>query len=402
MKYNYLARSKEGELQTGTVEAANEAAAIQALQTHQLVVIRIEAAKGGPLLARKIKLFARVKDKEIVVFSRQLSILIGSGVALVQSLQTLTKQTDNFYFEEVLFKVSKDVEGGLLFSKALAKHPKIFSPLYINLVKSGEVAGQLKESLEYLADHLEKEYYLRAKIKGAMIYPVVILTTFLIIGILMLVMVVPHLITLLEETGQKLPLPTIILIALSRFLRSWGWLLGICLVALVIGGWRWVQTTSGQNFWDSLILKLPIFGNILKQTYLARLTENLSTLIKGGLMIMQALTVTGEVVGNAVYRRIILQAKEEVRTGNTISSVLEKNPETFPPLVVQMMKTGERTGRMEFVLKNLSNFYTKEVDNIVSNLTQIIEPILIICLGIMVAILVAAILMPIYNLASGM
>lgn len=402
MKYNYFARTKEGIIQTGTIEAVSQAAAIQALQAHQLVVIRIEPARQGPLLARKIKFFERVKDKELVLFSRQLAILISSDVPLVQSLKTLTQQTDNVYFEEVLFKISNDVEGGLIFSKALAKYPKIFSPLYINLIKSGEVAGQLKESLEYLADHLEKDYYLRSRVKGAMIYPAFILSTFIIIGIIMLITVVPQLISLLEETGQELPLPTKIFIGVSTFLRTWGWLIGIIFIGGLIAFWRWVMTPLGRDFWDKLILKLPIFGKILQQTYLARLAENLSTLIKGGLMIMQALTVTGEVVGNTVYRRIIFQARDEVRIGNTISSVLGKHPKQFPPLVIQMMQTGEKTGRIEFILKNLASFYTKEVDAIVGNLTQIIEPILIIALGLIVGGLVAAVLMPIYNLAGGL
>ena len=401
MKFNYLARTKKGEIQTGKIEAVDETAAIKILQNNDLVVVNIKSARQAPFFSKKIKLFERVKKKETVVFSRQLSTLVGADVPLVQSLRVLGAQVKNQFFKESLLEIAADVDGGLLLSKALAKHPKIFSAFYINLIKSGEVTGRLQESLDYLAEHLEKEYYLASKVRGAMIYPVFVLGAFVLIGVLMMVMVVPQLTSILEESGQALPLPTRIIISLSGFIRESGWLLGLIFIGFVIGLWRYIKTSSGRRIWDIAKLKLPVLGRIFRETYLARFTENLSTLIKGGLPIIQALNVSGEVVGNTVFQKIIYQARDEVKAGNTISSVLEKQKQ-FPPLVSQMIKTGEKTGKLDSILQNLAVFYSREVDNIVNNLSQLIEPILIIGLGIMVAILVAAILMPIYNIAGGL
>lgn len=401
MKFNYLSRTKEGQVQTGTIEAVNQAAAIQILQGRNLVLTEIEPVERTALFSKGLKIFERVKKKDTVIFSRQLSTLVGAEVPLVQSLRALGRQIKNVFFKDSILEIARDVDGGMLFSQALSKHPKIFSPFYVNLIKSGEVSGRLEESLNYLADHLEREYYLISKVRGAMIYPAFILGAFFLVGILMMVMVVPQLIAILKETGQALPLPTRIIIWLSGALRSYGWVFGLIFIGLGIGFWQYIKRPAGRKIWDMIKLKLPIFGRIFQETYLARFTENLSTLIKGGLPIIQALNVSGEVVGNIVFQRIIFEARDEVRGGHTISSVLEKHKE-FPAMVIQMMKTGEKTGKLDSILENLAVFYSKEVDNIVSNLSQLIEPMLIIGLGIMVGILVAAILMPIYNIAGGL
>jgi type IV pilus assembly protein PilC len=400
MKFNYLARTQKGELQTGSIEAVSQTAAIKILQSHNLVILSIEAVESTPFFARRIKIFERVKKKEVMIFCQQLSVLIEAEVPLVQSLKALHKQTGNPYFKKVIFEIANDVDGGMLFSKALAKHPKIFSSFYINLIKSGEVSGRLQESLTYLAKHLEKEYELMSRVRGAMIYPCFVLTTFIIIGVLMMVMVVPNLTAILQESNQALPWPTIAIIALSNLIRSWGWLFLVILVIISLVIWQLVQRPQGKELWDKIKLKLPLFGQIFQRTYLARFTENLSTLVQGGLPIIKALDVSAQVIGNTVFQKIIWQARDEVKAGKTISSVLEEHKE-FPPLVSQMIKTGEKTGKLDYILKKIAIFYSREVDNIVSNLSQFIEPILIIGLGLMVAVLVAAILMPIYNIAGG-
>ena len=400
MKFNYLARTKEGEIQTGIVEASDKESAIATLHSYGLVVIKVESVKKTPIFAKKIRIFQRVKDRDLVEFSRQLSLMVSSGIPLLEALQSLVKQTENDYFKEILFKISKDVEGGVSLDKALAKFPKVFSSLYVNLVKSGEVTGQLAEVLEYLADHLEKEYYLKSKVKGAMIYPIFVLSMLILVGIFMLYTVVPKLVEIVEGLGQELPLPTRIIIRTSNFVREWGWIILIFLVIISIGAWYWRKTKRGGMFFDKFKLKLPIFGKIYRKVYLARFCENLSTLLKGGLLILRALNVSGSVVGNKVYKDIIYEARDEVRIGNTMSSVFEKYPKQFPPVVVQMIRTGEKTGKIEFILRNLADFYSKEVNNIVANLSRFIEPVLIIGLGLMVGILIAAILMPIYNMTT--
>src|SRR3989344_43320 len=399
MKYKYLARTQKGETQIGSVEAASESAAIKTLQGYDLVVIRLKAVRKISFLPKRINIFERVNRKEVMLFCRQLSTLVGAEVPLVQSLKALGEQTENYHFQETLFEIASGVDGGMLFSQALAKHPRIFSLFFVNLIKSGEVSGRLQESLEYLANYLEKEYYLISKIRGAMIYPAFILAVFLIIGVLMMIMVVPQLTSFLEEFSSDLPWTTRALIWTSNSLKTKGWILGLALVILGFGFSYFIKTSFGRRVWDNLKLKLPILGKVFKETYLARFTESLSTLIKGGVPIIEALTICGEVAGNTVFKEMVFEARDKIRVGQSLSSVLEKF-EQFPAMAVQMIKTGEKTGKLDFILENLAGFYSKEVDRTVANLSQLIEPILIVVLGIMVGILVASILMPIYNIAS--
>ncbi len=400
MKFNYLARTPEGETQRGTIEASSRQAALQTLQNRRLIVVKLQSIEEVSLLSKRLKIFERVKRKEVFVFFRELSILVGADVPLVQSLKTLSQRMENPYFKEVVFEVANDVDGGAAFSKALSSYPKVFSNFSINLIKSGEIAGRLQECLNYLADYLEKEYYLISKVRGAMTYPIFILGAFLSVGVLVLVMVIPQLTAILTEAGQELPWSTRLVIATSEFVRSWGWSIFLLLVVAGVFFWRYKKTDRGKAVWDKTKLRIPVFGKILQKTYLARLADNLSALIKGGVSIIQALNVSGEVIGNTVFQQIIWQARDEVRVGRSMSSSLEKHKE-FPPLFSQMVKTGERTGKLETILEKLSTFYNKEVSNVVDNLSQLIEPVLLIFLGIGVAVLVFSVFMPIYNLAGG-
>ena len=401
MQFNYTARNNQGEVLSGLVEAGSRQAAINALQEKGLIILGIEKEGGEPIFSRKLKFFQRVKSKDMVGFSRQLSILISAQVPLLASLKSLALQTENHLFSEVIYELANDVEGGTAFSKALAKHPKIFSPFFVNMVKSGEVSGSLQDSLLYLADYLEKQYYLMTKIRGAMIYPAFIMGSFILIGVLMMILVVPKLIGFLSEAGQDLPLMTKILIGVSSFLSSWWWLL--LLILLGGGGYLYYSFKNSQQLrdrWDQVKLKMPIFGKkVFLKLYVTRLAENLSVLIQGGLSILQALQVTSEVIGNTVFKNIVIEAKENVRVGASLSDSLRKHKE-IPPLVVQMIATGEQTGSVDSILKKMSSFYSKEIDATVENLAQLIEPLLILLIGGAVAILVASILMPIYNIAN--
>ncbi len=399
MKYNYLARTQEGELQTGTIEAADSSSALKTLQDHHLVVLKLKSSAHVPLLSRQFKLFQRVSRKDVFVFFRQLATLIASGVPLVQSLRSLAHQAGNLKLKEIISQLANDIDGGMAFSKALSRHPKAFSAFTISLMKSGEVSGQLQESLNYLADHLENEYQLLRKVRGAMVYPAFILGTFIIIAVLVMVMVIPNLTAFLTESGQELPWTTKLIIGASDFTRNWGWLVLVLFIIIGIFTWRYSKTEMGRKQLDNLKLKIPIFGNIFQKTYLARFAENLSALFKGGVSIIQSLNISGQVIGNAVYEEIIFEARDAVKVGRSMSMTLESHKE-FPPLFCQMIKTGEQTGKLGSILDKLSAFYNGEVDDIVNNLTQLIEPILIIALGIGVAILVFAIYMPIYNMAG--
>ncbi len=399
MKFNYTARTKDNELQAGIVEASDRKEAVDTLQGHGLLVVSMEEEGRG--LSFQIGFFSRVKNRDLVSFSRQLATLFGAKVSLVSSLELLASQTEEAYFQEIIFDVASTIEAGDSFSSALANYPKVFSNFYINMIKAGEVSGNLENTLEFLATYLEKQYNLVSKIKGALTYPAFILFGFIIVGILVLTVVIPNLTEVLTQSGQELPLPTRMIIGVSDFLIHWGWALLILLVALVFAFPVWLRKSLATRYFiDGLKLKLPIFGKIYRKFYLARMADNLATLIAGGLSILQAFQITADVVGNLVFKEIILEAKEQIRVGNPISAVFGKY-EVIPPLVYQMISTGEKTGSLDYILKKISDFYTREVELVIASLAQLIEPLMIFILGAGVAILFASVLLPVYNIAGG-
>lgn len=390
-------------MQTGVVEAASRHGAIETLQSRGLVLLDLQSSHKGSIFSLDLKIFQRVRMKDLTNFSRQLATLVSAQVPLLSSLQSLSNQTENEYFKEIIFEVANEVEGGTVLSKALSRYPKVFSDFFVNMVKSGEASGGLENSLNYLADYLEKQYYLNAKVRGAMTYPAFILGAFILIAVLMMVLVVPKLTSFLEESGQELPFLTKFIIGVSNFMINWWWLL---LLGLVGGGYylyHAIRTSpAARQRWDTLKINLPVFGpQVFQKIYLTRVADNLSTLIQGGLSILQALQVTSEVVGNAVYQKIVAEAKEEVRVGGTLSASFAKHKE-IPNMVTQMIATGEQTGSLDVILKKLGQFYNKEIDNTVATISSLIEPMLILLIGGGAAILVAAILMPIYNIANNM
>jgi type IV pilus assembly protein PilC len=400
MKFNYQARNKEGQIQTGVVEASSKEAAIDLLQKQGLFVTILEESARLPAYAKKIRLFEKVSRKEIVMFSRQLSIMFKSKIPLVESLRILAVQTPNPTFREKIVKIAEEVEGGSSFSNALNQYPKIFSSFYISMIKAGEASGKLSESLEDLAEHLERGYYLAAKLKGAMIYPALIFSFVLVVLVLMIFFIFPRFIEILEETGQELPTITLILINLADFFKKWGLFLFGAIIGVIIFLFSYYRTLEGKMALDNIFLKIPIIGSFLKTLYLSRFAENLSTLIAGGLPIAQALEITAHIVGNSIYKKVILEAKEEVRRGEPVSSRLARSPEIFPPLFQQMTLVGEKTGTLDKTLMDVVAFYQKETDRGLDNLLGLLEPALIIFLGLMVAGLMVSVLMPLYQLTS--
>ncbi|MBA7596524.1 Type II secretion system protein F [subsurface metagenome] len=400
MKFNYQARDKKGQSQRGTIEASSREAALSLLQKHKLFITFLEEAKKKPFYERQIKLFQRISQKDVVNFSRQLSLMFKSKIPLVSALQSIGEQTRNSGLREKILSISQDVEGGTPFSQALSSHPKLFSPFYVSMVKSGEASGTLSESLTYLADHLEKEYYLSSKIKGAMIYPALIVVVVIGVLVMMVYFVIPNMTKVLVETGQELPFLTKVVIGSSNFFRSWGWILFLVIAGLIAGLMRYLKTIEGKRVKDKFLLKTPLIGSFLRMIYLSRFAENLSTLITGGLPIVQALDITGDIVGNVIYQDIISQIKDEVRRGEKISKVLARFPDKFPPILVQMVTVGEKTGTLGQSLTNVVDFYQKEIDRGINNLLSIIEPLLVIFLGGLVAGLMGAILMPLYKMTG--
>lgn len=399
MKFKYKAISASGIEQLGKIEAGSRERVIELLQKHKLVIISIKEIKELISFKFLLAFFHRVSHKKIVIFSKELSILLMAGVPLAESLKIQYDQEESLYFKEQIFKISNMVEDGVTFSAALSKFPNIFSDFFVNIVKSGEASGKMQESLLHLSDYMEKQYLLTSKVKSALMYPAVILGGFALVGVGMMAFVVPQLVSIFEGSDQELPLPTKILIFVSDFMQHNIVLLFIIIIGFVYVAKKYIQTSEGKRQVDEILLKLPQFGGLFKKFYVARFAENLSMLISSGIPIISALKISGDVAGNDVYRKIIYSSIDEVKIGGSIAYVFERSDQ-MPHLVAKMIRVGERTGKLDVVLKDIADFYTKEVDIAVDGLTAIIEPIMIFVLGGAVAVLVASILMPIYQMTT--
>lgn len=401
MKLNYQARTKEGTLQTGTVDASSREAALALLEKYDLFVTSLERAEAMPVFFRQIKIFQRIPSGEIVSFSRQLAIMFSSRIPIVEIFYTLAKQTQNSLLKEKIVEIAEDVEGGVALSVALSKHPKLFNQFYVSMVKSGEVSGELSEVLNYLADHLESDKDFRSKMTGAMIYPIMVLIVVIVVILAMVFFVIPKLGEMIKEMGVQPPLLTQVVLGFSDFLRKKAISVLIALIAIIVAFFRFLKTEKGKKVYDRISLKIPIIGGFFKKVYLTRFAENLATLISGGLPITRALEITSDIVGNSVYKSIILETRDGVRRGEPMSAILEKYPEVIPPLFTQMTLVGEKAGQVSPALMHIVGFYSKDVARTLDNFVSFLEPLLIIFLGIVVAGLVAAVLMPIYQIGLG-
>ncbi len=400
MKYKYKARNQAGGMQEGVVEATTLAGARSVIQQHNLVLVSIDQIGESSILSGLSKSWEGISAKDFVVFSRQLAVMIEAKVPLMQAIKGIMDQSSNPYLTHVLGQVLSDVDEGKSLSESLKKHPHTFSELYINMVQAGEVSGNLQKTLNDLADNIEKNYTLTQKVRGVLYYPAFILTAFFIVGFIMLTFVIPKLMTMLKETNAKLPITTKILIWTGDFMQKWWWLVLIAVILGIISLIYYIRTDEGSKEFDVLKLKIPVIGRVLQYVYLARFAENLSTLVQSGIPIVSSLRITGKVIGNSVFESDIFEAAEKVKAGEPMSSVLNHKA-YFPPIMVQMMKVGEETGKLDTTLQAMSKFYTREADQIVSNLSSIIEPVLIVILGVGVGILVFSIIVPIYNIAQG-
>ena len=382
------------------VEASGKGAAAEVLKNYGLFVTALEEF-SPPIYARRIRFLQHISKKDIVFLSRQLAIMFKSKVPLIEIFQTLAKQTKNVELKEKILKLSEEVEGGTPLSKALSLFPKLFSPFYTSMVKSGEASGKLTDVFLYLADYLEKDHLFRSKIRGALTYPIFVIFVAAVVVTIIVTYVIPQLTSVLTETGAQLPWITRLVISSTDFLRAKGWMVLLVLIGLGYLFYRYYKTPKGKEVVDRITLKVPGIGGFLKKLYLARFALNLSTLISGGLPIVQALEITSEVMGNVVYRNVILQTKEDVKKGETISSVLERYPHAISPLFYQMVVVGEKTGTLDTSLLNIVDFYQKDVDRSLDDFIKLLEPLLIIVLGIVVGGLMAAVLLPIYSMGLG-
>ena len=401
MKFRYKAQNSEKIVQEGIVEAETKEEAIKTLQDYGLIVFSLVAEDDIPIYKKRVNIafLNRIKQKDLVVFSRELATLVEGKVSLVEALKSLARQTTNPSFRDILAVVAQDVEGGSSLSKAMSKYPKIFSDFYMNLIRSSEVSGTLEKTLIYLADYEEKRHETTSKVKGAMMYPALLLVFMVIIGIFAMVKIVPQITAMLVEAKVELPLTTKALIGLSNFLQKFWYIAIILAGGAGYGFWYWIHTPQGSNIIGRIVLKIPVFGTILKHFYLNRIADNLKTLLRGGISILRSLEVTASVIGNSVYRDIILETKEEVRGGKNMSSVFMVYKE-FPPMFTEMVKVGEKSGNIDNMLDKLASFYKKEVDAVIDNISKLIEPFLIIIMALGVAFLVSSIIIPIYKMSE--
>lgn len=400
MRLKYRARTKTGGVEAGFVEAPSEAEAIEILQKRGLIITGLEKPEEGKILEKEFKIFGRrVGAKNLVFFYRQLAILVTSGTSLVEALNVVAEQAQSQRLKEVTFDIANAVNGGAALSEAMARYPDVFSRFVINMVKVGEVGGNLSEVLNYLADHQEREYTLISKIRGAMYYPAFILAACFGVLVIMLTFVLPRVTAIFESFGTDLPFMTKIIIYFSKFISKWWWVILILFGLLIFLLIQYIKTPQGKAQKDKLEIIIPIIGNIFKNMYYSRISENLATLIKGGVPIVQALDVVAELTGNVHFQEAIIAARDNVRKGGDIASALQYY-DVISPTFVYMVRSGEESGKIHEVLFKLGEFYNNEVTRTVDNLMSLLEPVLLIGIGLVVAFLAAAVILPIYNLVS--
>ncbi len=397
MTFNYKAVTEQGEKKEGVIEAVSKDLAIAALQRRGLVILSISSDEKKGFFGGAS--FERVAMREVVITSRQIATLFEAQVSALKAFSLLATNAENKFLAFTLTKIVDDLQAGFSISGALAKHPKVFSDFYINMVKAGEETGKLSQTFIYLADYMERQYELTSKTKNALIYPAFVVVVFIAVMILMLVMVIPKLAALILESGQQIPIYTRIVIGVSNFFVNYGVFMGIAVIAIAIWLVMLSRTEKGKLMIDGTKLSLPIFGNLFKKLYLSRISDNMDTMLSSGIPIVRSIEITGDVVGNQVYKMILKETSDLVKSGSSFSEGLARHEEV-PQILIQMVKVGEETGSLGNILKTLARFYKREVDDAVNTLVSLIEPVMIVALGLGVGVLLSSILIPIYNIAS--
>jgi len=401
MLYKYEATTLEGQSKKGSIDAANVEIAINSLQRRNLIIASIKpAGEDVPFWKKNIGSFERVKMRDVVILSRQLSTLFEAKVPVLESFRLLAAESESVILRKKISVVVEDIQGGMPMSSAMGKHPEVFSKFYVNMIRSGEESGKLDEVFLYLADYLERSYQLTTKAKNALYYPAFVIFVFFAVMILMLVFVIPRLGVILTEVGQEIPFYTKVVLGMSNFLLDYGFLFLIAVAGGIVFLWHYLRTTVGRAAIARLQISLPYVGGLYRKLYLSRITDNLETLLSSGISMVRSLEISADVVGNKTYEKILKESVESVKAGNSISDVFARYKD-IPPLVSRMIKIGEETGKLDFILKTLAKFYRREMNNSVENLVSLIEPVMIIVLGLAVGILLVSILGPIYNITSG-
>ncbi len=400
MKFQYQARDKVGNAKKGFIEARSAEAAIQTLQSYGLIVVDVKPVKRPSWLDNIFGQKLRVSKKDLAIFLRQFATLLESQVPLGEALKTLVLQAPSPAVKDLVFELITDLDAGLPLSKAVENKTEVFGDFYTQMIRSGEISGRLEETLSYLADYAEHENDLNSKIKAAATYPIFLIITFIIIGAVITISLAPQMVAIFDEFGATPPLASRILIGLGSFLRQYGYVIIIFIIGMTWLVSNYAHSNEGSRLIGRLILGIPVLGDIFKKTYIARFCETVGTLISGGIPSVVALEVGGGATGNYVYLSLSKDIVQGVKTGESLSSLVAKYPMYFPPLVSQMISVGEKTGRLDESLKKVSEYYRKDVESSFQTLIDLLQPILIVIIGLLVALLVSAVLLPIYQLAQ--
>ena len=393
--FSFTGRGTRGVI-NGEIEAADRTAAVGELRNRQILVTRINEKAGG---RTAVKLGGKVKDKELAIFTRQFSTMIDAGLPLVQCLNILAEQSESKGLRATTANVARQVEAGSTLADALRRHPRTFDDLFTNLVAVGETGGILDVVLRRLSVYIEKAAALKRKVKAAMIYPATIISVAFLVVIFMLTFVIPTFAQMFKNLGADLPLPTTIVLWLSDFVRGYILLIIAAVAGSVYGLRKYYQTETGRSTIDALLLKVPVFGTLIRKVAVARFTRTLGTLVSSGVPILEGLRITAKTAGNRVVERAVMQCRTAVTAGKTLAEPL-KGSGVFPPMVIQMISVGEQTGALDAMLGKIADFYDDEVDTAVSALTALLEPLMIVILGVIIGGLVVAMYLPIFRLVT--
>lgn len=396
--FTYIAKSQEGETLTGTIEVPDLDSARKILRERRYIVISLKEKKESRL-ALLVTRFRGVPLEQKSLFARQLATMVGAGLPFAAALEVLRNQTTNPRMKEVLIGLYGDVQGGAALSESMRKYPDVFSSTFVALTSAGEASGKLEQTLLSLAETLEKMRDFRAKLIGALIYPILIFLVMGVVFVVMVLLVLPRLSVMYESLDAPMPLPTLIFLGIANIIGRWWWLLGLLLGLGIFAFRQFVSSTYGRYKWDAFVLKIPIFGMLSRETQLADFCRTVGLLLGAGVPITQALEITAAAMGNVHFRDAILNAEKQVERGIPLSKPLGANP-NFPPILTQMIGVGEETGKMDQALDKMAEFFASEVERGLHNITVALEPLIIIVLGVLVGVFVISILVPIYNLVS--
>jgi type IV pilus assembly protein PilC len=399
MLFNYKAVNNTGGLTQGAIEAVNIDVAINTLQRRGLIISEIHPPNESKINLNFLPFMGKISGKDIVILSRQMATLFQAQVSALRIFRLIGSEAENKNLKKILLQISDDIQGGSSISNALSKHPAVFSDFYVNMVRAGEESGKLDQTFEYLADYLDRTYEVTSKAKNALVYPAFVIFTFVAVMVLMLTVIIPKISLMLKESGQELPIYTQIVMGLSNIFVNYGIFIGLGVILIGFGLWKYNKTDEGSMNIDKFKLDVPYLGDLYKKLFLSRISDNLNTMIVSGIPILRALEVTSAVVDNRVYKAILDQTMIDVKGGSSLSAALEAHKE-IPGSMVQMIKVGEETGEVGNILKTLARFYQREVTGAVDTLVGLIEPVMIVALGLGVGVMLAAVLMPIYNIAG--